>query len=119
MFKKSITEDRQTDRVVIVFNRLINCVLFIMSIIIVKFVPKLHLLAKDLSSYTVNPTDIGLCSYYSRSADLRAKAEEFMALKGQLRILPNLEVNDTRLHLSTGSLLYTSLTSSRKASHRC
>ncbi len=99
MVKKSNTEDWQTDRVVIASNGLIDCVPFIKSIIIVKFVQKLHLLAKDLSSYTVKPTDIGLCSCGYRSADLRAEAEEFVALKGQLRMLPNLEVNDTRLHL--------------------
>jgi len=70
-----------------------------MSIIIVKFVPKLHLLAKNFSSYTVNLMDIGFYSYYSRSTNLRAEAEELVALKGQLRMLPNLEVNDARLHL--------------------
>ncbi len=118
MVKKSNTEDWQTDRVVIASNGLIDCVPFIKSIIIVKFVQKLHLLAKDLSSYTVKPTDIGLCSCGYRSADLRAEAEEFVALKGQLRMLPNLEVNIRGCTWSTGSLLYTSLTSSMKASHR-
>ena len=99
LLKKSSTEDWQTDRVIIAFNGLVDCVPFIMSIIIAKFVPKLHLLAKNLPSYTVYPTDIGLGSCCSRSADLRAEAEEFVALKRQLRMLPNLEVNDTRLHL--------------------
>ena len=60
-----------------------------MSIILGNFVPKLHLLAKNLSSLTVNPTDIGLCSCCSRPADLRAEVEEFVVLKGQLRMLSN------------------------------
>ena len=59
----------------------------------------MYLLAKNLSSYTINPIYIELGSCYSRSADFRAEAEEFIALKAQLRILSNLEVNNTRLHL--------------------
>ena len=97
--KQGSTEDWQTDRVNVAVNGLIDCVPFIMSIIIVKFVPKLYPLAKNFSSYTVNPTDVGFCSFCSRLADLRAEAEEFVALKRQLRMLPNFERNHTGLHL--------------------
>ncbi len=79
MTQKSSTEDRERSKRV-------------------SFVAELHPLAKNISCYTVNPTDIGLCSCCCSLADIRAEADKLVALKRQLRMLPNLELKDQGLH---------------------
>lgn len=111
-------EGWQTGRVIIAFNGLVDCVPIIMSIIIAKFVPKLHLLAKDLSSYTVHPTNVGFCSCCSRPADLELKRRNLWPSKGNCGCSPTWKLMTRGCTWNTGSLSYISLISLMKASQR-